>query len=434
MLTSNLNATRFAQKPLYQPTYSFSNVPKAERDLKHSCLQYLESRDDFHQAMGEMLLLCKEAVRRRPDKKGPGGSKPLSLEYLADRFDIDDPLFGYLVRTQDEPPAKTRGGNSHSRWQKGMLQGFVTVTTFTNYQKTFQWNSLHPAAFSYDDDELMMDRINGERKLDEDGKLAAAMQSTVRCGDIWNEGIVWPRIAEISLLGGLGCGATLVKLVIEHLECLRPTGKANYEYVILQATDNSISFYESMGFVRVGAVVKEENVNQPESDDEDAVAEPLPKNSPEKPNAVAQTSDIITSPLTQYTTKKAGETPNDVAKRFSVDVWDIIFLNKDIYAEICPTSRMLAGTILHVPVYEKVKLPTPKKQKVKATEGPTLPQYYIAKEDDTPREIAKKFNVPCGLLVDANKGRILMSLKTISSRTRTGPFRMIPSTILNLHI
>jgi hypothetical protein len=41
---------------------------------------------------------------------------------------------------------------------------------------------------------------------DTDGNLAREMQATVRCGDIWNEGVVWPRIAEISLLGGLGCG------------------------------------------------------------------------------------------------------------------------------------------------------------------------------------------------------------------------------------
>ncbi|GKY94143.1 hypothetical protein MPSEU_000380400 [Mayamaea pseudoterrestris] len=419
MLTSNLNATRFAQKPLHQPIYSFSSVPKASADLSHSSLQYVDSRDDFHRSMGEMLLLCKEAIRRRPDKKGPGGSKPLSLEYLADRFDIDDPLFGYLVRTKEEPPAKMRSGNDNSDWRKGMLQGFITVTTFTNYQKSFRWDSLHSAAFSYDDDELMQERMNGERKLDEDGSLAAAMQATVRCGDIWNEGIVWPRIAEISLLGGLGCGATLVKLVIEHLECMRATGKANYDFVILQATDNSISFYESMGFVRVGAIVKEENVNKSDSsDDEDAIAEPLPMDSPEKANAVAQTADIVTSPLTQYTTKKAGETPNDIAKRFSVDVWDIVFLNKDIFAGICPTSRLLPGTNLYVPVYEKIELPT--KQKSRDAEPPALPQYYIADEDDTPREIAKKFNVSCAMLVEANKGRLegLVSSSRLMAGTR----------------
>lgn len=416
MLTSNLNATRFAQKPLYQPSYSFAHVPRAERDLKHSCLQYVEGRDDFHQTMAEMLLMCKEAMRRRPEKKGHGTSKPLSLEYLADRFDVDDPLFGYIVRTEEQPAR--RGGH----WQKGMLQGFVTVTTFTNYQRTFRWDSLHPSAFSYDDETFAQQRLEGVRKWDEDGSIAAGMQATVRCGDIWNEGIVWPRIAEISLLGGLGCGATLVKIVIEHLECMRASAKCNYDYVVLQATDNSISFYESMGFVRVGAVVKDEKVKDSTDDEEeDAVAEPVPHDSPEKPNAVATTCDIVTGPITQYTTKKPGETPNDLAKKLNVNVWDIVFLNKDIYTDICPTSRLLAGTILHIPVYEKPKHNmSPKKQSLRGAEKPVVPQFYTAKEDDTPRMIAKMFNVSCVALVEANKGRLegLLSSSRLMAGTR----------------
>jgi hypothetical protein len=80
------------------------------------------------------------------------------------------------------------------------------VTTFTNWQKTFRWDSNNATAFSYDDEECDMQRLNGERKWDEGGSLASEMQGTVRCGDIWNEGIVWPRVAEISLLGGLGSG------------------------------------------------------------------------------------------------------------------------------------------------------------------------------------------------------------------------------------
>lgn len=197
-MTGHMNATRFAQKPLPQPSYSFAHVPQAERDLRGSSLQYVEDRDDFHACMAEMLLMCKEAMRRRPSAKTTG-SKPLSLEYLADRFDIDDPVFGYLVRTQENV-------TKSKHWQPGMLQGFITVTTFTNYQKSFRWDSLHEAAFSFDDEELSMERARGLRAWDSDGSLAAAMQSTVRCGDVWNEGIVWPRIAEISLLGGLGTG------------------------------------------------------------------------------------------------------------------------------------------------------------------------------------------------------------------------------------
>ena len=39
-----------------------------------------------------------------------------------------------------------------------------------------------------------------KRIIDEDGSLAKELQKTVRLGDPYNEGIVWPRIAEISLV------------------------------------------------------------------------------------------------------------------------------------------------------------------------------------------------------------------------------------------
>ncbi|MGB1601526.1 MAG: GNAT family N-acetyltransferase, partial [Promethearchaeia archaeon] len=60
-----------------------------------------------------------------------------------------------------------------------------------------------------------------------------------------------PKGAEISLLGALGCGSWLMRLVLEELE---QTGE--YEFVVVQATDNSVPFYENFGFIRVGAVAK----------------------------------------------------------------------------------------------------------------------------------------------------------------------------------
>lgn len=264
MLTSHWNATRFAQKPLAQPSYQFSHVPSARSDLKHSCLQYVDTRDAFHACMAEMLLLCKEATRRRrrqllsaaPTERESSAvatsvdaasstvaaaaseialppppdaavasvttSKPLSLEYLADRIDVDDPIFGFLVRTAEDPEltdpgegSPTAASETNKTWRRGMLQGFITCTTFTNYQKSFAWDSLHPAAFMYDEEHghhgatsssPAEEDNNSNRLRDDDGSLAAELQGTVRRGDIWNEGIVWPRIAEISLLGGLRCG------------------------------------------------------------------------------------------------------------------------------------------------------------------------------------------------------------------------------------
>jgi hypothetical protein len=343
--------------------------------------------------MAEMVLLCTEAMRRTSTTRC--SSKPLSLEYIADRLDIDDPSFGYMVRTPE-----------------GMLQGFITATTFTNWQKDFRWDSLHELAFYYDDSDSededdVRHRPKKERRVDREGVLAKELQQTVRLGDPYNEGIIWPRIAEISLLGALGCGRTLVQLVIEQLEFQKASGTANYDYVALQATDNSISFYESLGFIRVGAVTVQQPLTKPQPPNEGnqvssdsecsaACAEPLPPSSPEKAEILALPYDTVSSPLTSYEVKRPGETPSQIAKKLHVNVWDIIFLNKDIYLDLVPGARLMKGTILHVPLTQ----PPPESKNTSPT------KWFIAKENDTPRKIAKKFNLPCKKLVEANLHRL----------------------------
>jgi hypothetical protein len=440
------NAHRFPQEPLRQPAYLFDKVPKCTKDCQGSVIQHMTDRDHFKEAMAEMVLLCIEAMRRTNAKKT--ASKPLSLEYIADRVDVDDPCFGYLVRTQAE----------------GMLQGFITVTTFTNWQKSFRWDSLHELAFHYDDsddedgdmDEEKVQSSSSSRRrtkkntngtvtgkkrgrqYDRDGTLAKELERTVRLGDPHNEGIVWPHIAEISLLGGLGCGKALVSLVLEELEHLKATATANYDYVVLQATDNSIPFYESLGFVRVGAMSADpstcnqrrqqaQSPNQPPrhalpcgalhsqprspspacSVDSDGsggavMAVPLDESSPEKPDALAHSSaDIVSSPLTVYEVLRGGEKPETIAKKHGVDVWDIIFLNHAIYKDITPSSKLMKGTILHLPV------PPPslaEQERQKSQELPT--KWFVAKENDTPRKIAKMFGVACLDLVEANRQRL----------------------------
>ena len=85
----------------------------------------------------------------------------------------------------------------------------------------------------------------------DDGSLAAKLNALEHSGDPDNEGIVWPRIAEIGLLCGLGCGSWLLQLVLEELQ-----ESKNFEFIVLQASLNSVLFYEKMGFVRVGAVAR----------------------------------------------------------------------------------------------------------------------------------------------------------------------------------
>ena len=136
---SGLTAQRFEGKPLTQPSYSFRNVPKCSRDLSGSAITYSGRREPFVDSMAEMVLLTKEVMRRQAEaqeaglaadaeaetaaasgtnkgrssskKKGAAASdtikkrtsKPLSLEYMADRTDVDDPIFGYFVRTDILP-------------------------------------------------------------------------------------------------------------------------------------------------------------------------------------------------------------------------------------------------------------------------------------------------------------------------------------------
>ena len=88
MVTSAFNAKRFAGKPLKQPLYQFDSVPSCNRDLEGSTLYEVTNRDDYVDATAEMVLLCNEATRRskRHAQGGKRTSKPLSLEYIADRL------------------------------------------------------------------------------------------------------------------------------------------------------------------------------------------------------------------------------------------------------------------------------------------------------------------------------------------------------------
>ena len=133
---------------------------------------------------------------------------------MADRLDVDDPLWSYTIRTVPTSP--------HSRLDSGMLQGFITATTFTNWQSHFMFSSLCPHAYEGD-------ALPSAGLLDSDGSLSAGLQSCVRLGDPNNEGIIHPRVLEISLLGGLGCGAKLLRFVLDKAERGR-----QYDYAILQ--------------------------------------------------------------------------------------------------------------------------------------------------------------------------------------------------------
>ena len=225
---------------------------------------HLVCRQKWISLLGEVLLLCNEAANRRkaaqyvpPDHRG----KPLSLEYIADRFDLDDPLRGYTVRSEVE----------------GWLQGFVTVTDFTTWQSYFRWDSMRRESEITDqsidylhemDEETETQTWMKERVRDLDGKIAWELSQQVHDGDYSREGVVWPRVAEISLLAGLGCGSWLLQLIIDQLEA--PDSK--YQWLVLQASENAVSFYEKFGFVRVGAVARYDSAEKKEDENGNMVS------------------------------------------------------------------------------------------------------------------------------------------------------------------
>lgn len=289
---------------------------------------------------------------------------------------------------------------------------------------------MHESAFSYDDDKLAQQMVNGERVFDSDGSLAAKLQQTVRCGDPWNEGIVWPQLAEISLLGGLGCGKALLSLVIERLETMKPTAKQNYDYVVLQATENSVSFYESMGFVRVGALTiddkfeKRKAAGRDEDDTESDVTAiaAIPVDSSTPADSVAAPSEIVSSPVTVYVVEKPGESPLEIAKKFSVSVWDIVFLNHYLYKDLNSRSRLMKGTNIFIPSETAAKADASSLvQTINDLDGESsAPRWYIASENETPRIIARKFGVNSNDLVRANIERLpeLLPISRLKEGTR----------------
>jgi hypothetical protein len=261
-------------------------------------------RSDWEDSVSEMTAVCTSAALRRylrtncsssaaPSSSGPSQATknlafypPLSRDYIRDRVDIDDPLHGFQLRH--------RTG--------GWLQGFVLWTTFTTWTHDFEWNSLHPmsgiAAPSSSPDACPSECGGGNgdgdaaSKVDADGTLAAELQAQARSGNPHENGIVFDTIAEIGLVGGLGCGEYLLRMTLDSIAA-SPHG---YRYVVLQATDQSKAFYERFGFVRVGAVCRYGLSNAAAGREKGGAQAPA-ANPPEQPVAPAELQE---DPLEGY--------------------------------------------------------------------------------------------------------------------------------------
>jgi hypothetical protein len=154
-----------------------------------------------------------------------------------------------------------------------------------------------------------------------------------------------------------------------------PSASRHYDFVVVHATHNAVDFYESMGFVRVGAITQE------------AVMEDVSSQS-------VQQAEIVSSPVITYFTKKSGETLLDVSKTFDVNVWDIIFLNYCLYPSLEPKSLLMKSTKLFIP-----------KKDTRGSDDADF-QWYISKENETPKSIALKLKVSCQDLLDVNRTRL----------------------------
>uniref|UniRef100_A0A7S1FVJ1 N-acetyltransferase domain-containing protein n=1 Tax=Corethron hystrix TaxID=216773 RepID=A0A7S1FVJ1_9STRA len=216
--------------------------PAEEKDLAASGLPMSngviwspKSREEWEECLDEMVNLCADAALRSSTLRGlRNEDPPLTREYIEDRINIDDPLRGYQIRCKYE----------------GDLQGFVMTTTFTTWTNYFKWDSKHPAAgirFPRKN-QLLIERLS--RTRDKSGQFASELESQPRNGD-GVSGVVWNTIAEISLIGALGCGEYLLRMALDDIR-----KQGHYKYVALQATKSSCSFYERFGFVRVGAVAR----------------------------------------------------------------------------------------------------------------------------------------------------------------------------------
>ena len=69
-------------------------------------------------------------------------------------------------------------------------QGFITVTTFTNWQRNFRFDSLHKSAFSCDPPSVEAQMLDGTRKKVRSVVVVVVVVCCMWCDVVWC-GVVW---------------------------------------------------------------------------------------------------------------------------------------------------------------------------------------------------------------------------------------------------
>lgn len=345
-------------------------------------------------------------------------------------------------------------------------------------------DSLHELGVPYEDSASDHSKHSREwwfnRLIDGDGSLASALNSEIRDGDPNGEGVIWPRIAELSLLGALGCGSHLVDLVIREME----KEASPFHFIVLQSTENSVPFYEKKGFVRVGAVAryfspesrkkKREALNETNPQekkklkltkqktkcreqrresslrkDEDSfkIGSHLEFNQ----KAIAAGSSLIpeklrvagpSSPYYWYNVNTI-DTPTlrEVAATVNVTIFDLLFFNRRIYPTLKQTTKLNNNQLIRIPLFPK-GFDSQRKTALK-TSIPILVKHtdkmvscthsrgslnenglwYCSREYETPSSIALKLKINAQELVNEN----LYRYNELETRSK-----LMPKTILRI--
>ena len=219
------------------------------------------------------VAVCFEAAKRLLKPWEQILEPPLSADYVAERIVLaPSPPEGYVAR---------------ERGEQRRMQGFVLICDFCTFSKSLRWTSTHPAALAGTFDVLPHERVARRRaawpprnasaaevadgaagchrssmeartlrKVDDSGAVARALEATGPCdtreprdkeyGDAIS---VWPKLAEVAVLGALGCGRRLLDKALA--DC---AANDRHAHAVLHATKDAVKFYEKVGFVRVGAV------------------------------------------------------------------------------------------------------------------------------------------------------------------------------------
>jgi hypothetical protein len=77
-----------------------------------------------------------------------------------------------------------------------------------------------------------------------------------------------------------------------------------------------------------------------------------------------------------------------------------------MYPDLTPRVPLRKGTTLYIPDVSKLDGCTNANKKIPNGRSSGATQWYSSLDNETPKEIAKKFNVPCKDLLDANRLRI----------------------------